>query len=95
MWSEVFEMIKEEQERFYRAIGKALTAARQQRKISIAELSKMSGEQYKTIKCIESGQVCSLHHLVWMTEIFGINFKQIIKQFGGQDGKVKGLSDLI
>jgi ribosome-binding protein aMBF1 (putative translation factor) len=89
-------MIKKEQERFYRSVGKALTAARQRRMISIADLSKLSGEQYKTIKCIEQGQVCSLHHIVWMTELLGINFKNIIKDFGGEDEQeVKRIDDLI
>jgi predicted transcriptional regulator len=77
-------MIKKRQETFYKTVGKALTSARQRRSMSIAELSKLSGEQYKTIRFIEKGNCCSLHHIVWMTEIFGMNFNKILKEFEGK-----------
>lgn len=92
-------MIKKDQETFYRLVGKALTSSRQRRNMSIAELAKLSGEQNKTIRFIEKGNCCSLHHIVWMTEIFGMNFNKIIKEFEGQheqeSREVFGLKDII
>ena len=76
------EMTKEQQQSFYKQVGKALTASRQQRNITIAELARKSGEQYKTINSIESGSVCSLHHLVWMVQILGLDITKIITQRG-------------
>jgi ribosome-binding protein aMBF1 (putative translation factor) len=87
MWREVFKMIRKEQERFYKMVGKALTSARQRRNISIAELAKLSGEQNKTIRYIEKGNCCYLHHLVWMSELLDINFAKIVKDFERGHGK--------
>jgi ribosome-binding protein aMBF1 (putative translation factor) len=70
-------MIKEEQKSFYDAVGKLLTSARRHRTMSIAQLSKLSGEQIKTIQSIESGKGCSLHHLVWMKDILNIDLRDI------------------
>lgn len=75
-------MTKEQQQSFYKAVGKALTASRQQRNITIAELARKSGEQYKTINSIESGSVCSLHHLVWMVQILGLDITKITMERG-------------
>jgi predicted transcriptional regulator len=96
MWSEIFKMIKKRQETFYKTVGKALTSARQRRSMSIAELAKLSGEQNKTIRFIERGNCCSLHHIVWMTEIFGMNFNKILKEFEGKYGKEnESIDDII
>lgn len=77
-------MTKEDQKTFYAVLGKALTSARQRRSMSIAELSKLSGEQNKTIRYIEKGNCCSFHHMVWMHRIFGMNFGKILKEFEGK-----------
>jgi predicted transcriptional regulator len=84
MRQKVSKMIKKRQESFYRTVGKALTSARTRRNMSIAELAKLSDEQNKTIRAIEKGSCCSLHHIVWMTEIFGMNFVKIVKEFEGK-----------
>lgn len=92
-------MIKKRQESFYKMVGKALTSARQRRSMSIAELAKISGEQNKTIRFIEKGNCCSLHHIVWMTEIFGMNFSKILKEFEGkyeeESNKKRIIDDII
>jgi predicted transcriptional regulator len=97
MWQKVSEMIKKDQERFYRLVGKALTSARLRRNMSIAELAKLSGEQNKTIRFIEKGNCCSLHHLVWMVGIFGMNLSKIVKEFEGSNEKenVIGLDEIL
>lgn len=77
-------MIKKDQEKFYRLVGKALTSARLRRSMSIAELAKLSGEQNKTIRFIEKGNCCSLHHVVWMAEILGMNLGKLLKEYEGQ-----------
>jgi hypothetical protein len=87
-------MIKKDQEKFYSAIGKALTVARQRRNMSIASLATKSGEQYITIVSIESGKVCSLHHTVWMKSILGLDVNKINME-GKGDKESKGLNDLI
>ncbi len=78
-------MTKEMQQSFYKAVGKALTAARQQRNITVAELVRKSGEQHKTINSIESGNVCSLHHLVWMVQILGLDITKITMERGDNE----------
>ena len=88
-------MNKKDQETFYKIVGKALTSARTRRNMSIAELSRVSGEQNKTIRFIEKGNCCSLHHIVWMTEIFGMNFSKIIKDFERKHEQKKSIEDFI
>jgi ribosome-binding protein aMBF1 (putative translation factor) len=87
-------MIKEQQESFYRAVGKALTIARTHRNMSIAALATKSGEQHKTIRSIEAGNVCSLHHTVWMKSILGLELTKIIKG-DSCDDKSEGFDSLI
>jgi len=84
-------MIKEQQETFYKAIGKALTYARKRRNISIAQLAKLSGEQNKTIRYIENGSVCSLHHAAWMIEILGMNINDIIEGMDNEESKLDSI----
>jgi ribosome-binding protein aMBF1 (putative translation factor) len=93
-------MKKEDQKSFYLKVGKRLTDARRHRNMSIAQLAKQSGEQNKTIRWIEAGNVCSLHHAVWMSSILGIDITEIITE--GSSGEeeytrvaVYGLDDLI
>lgn len=92
-------MTKKEQERFYKYVGRKLTLARTRRNITIAELAKLSGEQYKTISFIEKGKCCSLHHLVWMSRILNINLAKFIKEYEGNHEQesytAKGLGDII
>jgi predicted transcriptional regulator len=76
-------MIDNQQERFRKALGAALTDARKRLNISIPQLSKSSGEQHKTIVSIESGNVCSMHHILWMREILGIDINKVIKDSEG------------
>lgn len=70
-------MIKEHQIYFYKEVGRRLTAARKRRNMTVYQLEKLCGEQHKTIRSIEEGRPCSLHHLVWMQNIFNINFSEI------------------
>lgn len=93
-------MLKENQEKFYIAAGKALTKAREKRNISIARLSQVSGEQNKTIRSIEAGRPCSLHHIIWMDKVLGIKLADIIsimESMEGTNGKeeTSRLDDLI
>lgn len=66
-------MRKENQDLFYATIGRALTRAREQKKLTISQLSKICGEQYNTLKGIEDGKPCSLHHASWMRNTLGLN----------------------
>jgi predicted transcriptional regulator len=86
-------MIKKKQNSFYEAVGKALTKERTRRRMSIADLVKASGEQHKTITSIEGGSVCSLHHLVWMKSILGLDINNIIE--GDTHEEDSRLDDLI
>jgi ribosome-binding protein aMBF1 (putative translation factor) len=99
MRCEVFEVIKKEQEIFYNNVGRILTSARLRKSISIAELAKLSGEQNKTIRFIEKGNCCSLHHLVWMTKILNIDLAKFIKDSEGKNAKKsyegESLADII
>jgi ribosome-binding protein aMBF1 (putative translation factor) len=82
------DMIKQKQDEFYKLVGRALQVARQQRRMSIADLSNASGEQHKTIKGIESGTAqISMHHAVWMKNILGLDLNAIIRDMEGNNGK--------
>lgn len=81
-------VIKQKQDEFYKLVARALQVARQQRRMSIADLSNASGEQHKTIKGIESGTAqISMHHAVWMKNILGLDLNAIIRDMEGNNGK--------
>ncbi len=89
-------MTTEQRKTFYLLVGKALTSARQQRNMTIADVSRLVDEQYITIKSIEQGKVCSLHHFVWMVEHFGLNFENIVEEMREQhDKRIEKVDDLI
>lgn len=77
-------MIKEQQIKFYKLVGQRLTTERKRRNMTIAQLSTKSGEQNKTIRSIEAGSVCSLHHAVWMKSILGIDLNEILSIMEGK-----------
>lgn len=83
-------MIKQDQDKFYALVGRALQVARQRRNMSVAQLSTASGEQHKTIKGIESGKLHSLHHAVWMKNILGLDLNVIIRDMEGKRGEESG-----
>jgi transcriptional regulator with XRE-family HTH domain len=77
---------------FYQRVGRQLTVARQQCNISIAHLALKSGQQYKTIQSIESGESkCSLHHIVWISEVLGMDINQLLE---GKNERIS-IDDLI
>lgn len=76
-------MTKQDQDKFYSLVGRALQVARQRRNMSIAQLSKSSGEQHKTIRGIEAGKPHNLHHAVWMKNILGLDLNNIIRDMEG------------
>lgn len=87
-WKRKVLMTKQNQEKFYGLVGRALQIARQRRNMSITQLSSLSGEQHKTIRGIESGKPHSLHHVVWMKNILGIDVNGIIRDMeGGHHGE--------
>jgi transcriptional regulator with XRE-family HTH domain len=97
MWSEVLKMIKEQQEKFYAMVGKYLTTARKRRNMSVQELAKKSGEQNKTVRWIEDGNTCSLHHILWMSRILKIDINNIIEDIEGkyEQETIDGLDSII
>lgn len=78
-------MTRDNQEKFYKLVGQACQVARERRRITITQLEKLSGEQHKTIRSIESGRPHSLHHAVWMKNILGIEINNIIRDMEGKD----------
>jgi predicted transcriptional regulator len=91
-------MIKEMQKRFYLEVGKRLTTARHSRNMTVGQLSRLVGEQNKTIRQIERGNVCSLHHIAWMKEVFDLNLDGILSMSmeGDSDKGEEGtIDDLI
>ena len=70
-------MIKSEQNAFYKALGSLVKSRRQNSGMSIAHLAKASGEQNKTIRHIEDGNACHMHHLVWMDDLLNIRMETL------------------
>lgn len=72
-------MIKEDQHIFYKSFGALVKQARTQQGHTFASLGKLVGEQNITIRKIEKGHRCSMHHLVWARDYLNIRFDDIIK----------------
>jgi ribosome-binding protein aMBF1 (putative translation factor) len=86
-------MIKKTQINFYTQVGRALTAARRARNMSIQQLANRSGEQNKTIRAIEAGNgQCSLHHLIWMRDVLGMDLNQLTEGNSGEEDKLRGIT---
>lgn len=88
-------MKKNDQVRFYKIVGKALTSVQKRRSITIAGLADRAGEQYKTIDSIGSGSVCSLHHAVWMFTVLGIDLNDIIREYMEGDNHGEEISRVV
>jgi len=71
-------MKKENQNKFYKALGSMVTQARNKEGMTVAGLAKATGEQYKTIASIEKGKPCSMHHLSWMTEVLNLDLTGLV-----------------
>lgn len=78
-------MDKTQQDKFYKALGRALQVARQRRRISITRLEQLSGEQHKTLNSIEAGRPCYFHHAVWMAHNLGLDINQILRDMEGEN----------
>lgn len=77
---------------FYVAVGKHLTACRQQRKLSISTLGNLVGQQYKTIKAIEDGNPFYAHHFEWMFKELKMDINKILADIEGghnEQGRVE------
>ena len=70
-------MIKSEQTIFYKNLGSLVTRQREAVGLTIAQLARESGEQNKTIRCIEQGRPCSMHHIEWMSAILGVDLNSV------------------
>ena len=71
-------MTKNDQQLFYASVGRALTKAREQHKLSVSQLAAKSGEQYNSVKAIEDGRPFSFHHGTWMRSILGMNLNVLL-----------------
>lgn len=72
-------MIKKDQDIFYKSFGILVKRARLKQGHTYASLSKLVGEQNITLRKIEHGHRCSMHHLVWARDYLRINFDDIIR----------------
>ena len=79
-------MKKEEQEALYKSIGRHLTRAREQSKLSTSQLASRVSEQYNTVKAIEDGKPFMAHQLFWMNKILGMNLNILIKDAVNENG---------
>lgn len=84
---------------FYKSLGAIVTRQRIAKGFTIAALAKIAGEQYRTIKNIEAGRPCSMHHLAWMEDHLSIRIEDIYNHHQGvkdHEQKEKGsILDLI
>ena len=94
-------MTKTDQNIFYKAFGACIKSERICRGITIANLAKESLEQNKTIRHIESGKRCSMHHLVWAERILDITMNVVIEYINNhrelindEEEKARGIQDL-
>lgn len=86
-------MIKEDQNKFYEAAARLIKRKREFIGWNFVMLSKESGEQNKTIRCIEKGARFSAHHLVWMERVLGITISDIYMEINNA-GSINTLEDL-
>lgn len=86
-------MIKIDQERFYTAVGRYLTVARERKKLSISQLARLSGEQFKTVRAIEEGNNFHFHQAVWIASVLGVNINEMIREIETMEGS-NGSADI-
>lgn len=84
-------MKKDNQDRFYQSLGRLVTKKREELGLTIYSLAKEVDEQYNTVKGIEAGNNCSMHHMGWMQDVLGINFDEE----GEGDEQPTSINDLI
>jgi transcriptional regulator with XRE-family HTH domain len=92
-------VIKQDQNIFYKSFGSLVKRERVKRGHTYASLSKLVGEQNITIRRIEKGHRCSMHHLMWARDYLRINFDDIIgnaiRNKEINDGKKINIEDFI
>lgn len=86
-------MIKENQNKFYKLLGALVTQQRSAKGMSISQLARESGEQYKTIKSIELGRPCSMHHIGWMQDVLEVQFENM--EGSKNENTIRDLNNLI
>jgi len=79
-------MKKEEQDLFYGSVGRALTRAREQKKLSTSQLANQAEEQYNTVMAIEKGGRFSFHQVLWMKKILGVNLNILLNDAIAETG---------
>lgn len=72
-------MIKKQQQRFYKAISKQLTTAKEDRKLTTSQIARLSEEQFNTILGAEKSKLFSAHHLWWIMDILKIDLNVLIR----------------
>lgn len=85
-------MNKTNQTKFYKALGSIVKRQRLSIGHTFVSLSKEVDEQNKTIRSIESGQRCSLHHLTWIVGVLKIDMHEVyelMNQMEIDNGKEK------
>lgn len=75
------------QEEYYKRVGQALTAAMEQRRITITRLANISGEHHRTIRGIMAGKPFMAHQMIWLKGVMNINLVSIAESMRGEYGK--------
>jgi len=79
-------MTKDDQKLFYESVGRALTRAREQHKMSISQLARKASDQYNTIAAIEQGKPFMAHQLHWMRKELNMNLNILINDAINENG---------
>ncbi len=88
-------MEKVNQNKFYKSLGSLITRQRIAKCLSISQLAREAGEQYKTIRNLEAGRPCSMHHIGWMQDVLGIQFDDMEEESVENEITIGDLNDLI
>lgn len=76
-------MTKEQKQKIYAALSKALTVELQRRRILKGTLAREVGDQFLTIKRIEEGKPFEFHHAFWLVNRMGIDLTQLLTDIRG------------
>lgn len=64
--------------KFYEEFGARIKTARERKNLTLADVARLSGEQYHTIDRIEFGKAFTAHQLIWMREILDLSIDEVL-----------------
>ena len=72
-------MNKEWQNKFYGSVGEFILAKMNEKRKTVGDIVKESGQQHNTVKRLLEGQKFMFHHVVWLTDVLDISVDEMMQ----------------